>query len=326
MIQMLYPYVIYVGLPLLLVCSWLYWVYHKTPLYLFSSLAPLQRFTPPPRWRTLVLFLTRVGTLVALCCALARFQTPDERSKIPVQGVDIMLVLDASQSMIIFDDPQDRRTRWDVARDEALRFIDKRENDPIGLVLFAGVALSRCPLTLDKGILKEILHETTTATIAVPGTVLSRAILTAANRLKKSTAKNKIMIVLTDGEPTGNDTRPELSIDLAKKLGIKIYTVGIGSERGGWIEDPMYGLVRAQSALNVPLLEKFAHETGGQFFHARNPADMVAIYDTIDTLERTEYETPIYARYKEHFMFFLWLALMLLLIYIVLVSLVWVRL
>ena len=217
MIQMLYPYVIYVGLPLLLVCSWLYWVYHKTPLYLFSSLAPLQRFTPPPRWRTLVLFLTRVGTLVALCCALARFQTPDERSKIPVQGVDIMLVLDASQSMIIFDDPQDRRTRWDVARDEALRFIDKRENDPIGLVLFAGVALSRCPLTLDKGILKEILHETTTATIAVPGTVLSRAILTAANRLKKSTAKNKIMIVLTDGEPTGNDTRPELSIDLAKK-------------------------------------------------------------------------------------------------------------
>ena len=128
-----------------------------------------------------------------------------------------MLVLDASQSMIIFDDPQDRRTRWDVARDEALRFIDKRENDPIGLVLFAGVALSRCPLTLDKGILKEILHETTTATIAVPGTVLSRAILTAANRLKKSTAKNKIMIVLTDGEPTGNDTRPELSIDLAKE-------------------------------------------------------------------------------------------------------------
>ena len=81
----------------------------------------------------------------------------------------------------------------------------------------------------------------------------------------------------------------------------------------------MYGLVRAQSALNVPLLEKFAHETGGQFFHARNPADMVAIYDTIDTLERTEYETPMYARYKEHFMFFLWLALMLLLIYIVLV-------
>lgn len=316
----------YIGLPLVLLCGWLYWVYHKTPVYLFSSLAPLQQFSPPPRWRKLIMFLTRLGSLVALCFALARFQTPDERSKIPVQGVDIMLVLDTSQSMMIFDDPKDRRTRLDVARDEALRFIDKRENDPIGLVIFSGVAVSRCPLTLDKGILKEILHETTTATITAPGTVLSRAILTAANRLKKSTAKNKIMIVLTDGEPTGNDTRPELSIDLAKKLGIKIYTVGIGSEQGGWFDDPMYGMVRVQSVFNVPLLEKFADETSGQFFHARNPADMVAIYDTIDRLERTEYETPIYARYAEHFIFFLWLALLLLVAQIFLASVVWVRL
>ena len=124
--------------------------YPKTPVYLFSSLAPLQQFSPPPRWQKFIMFLTRLGSLVALCFALARFQTPDERSKIPVQGVDIMLVLDTYKSLMIFDDPQDRRTRLDVARDEALRFIDKRENDPIGLVIFSRVSVSRCPLLLIK--------------------------------------------------------------------------------------------------------------------------------------------------------------------------------
>ena len=233
-----------------------------------------------------------------------------------------MLVLDTSESM---NDPEyegSKKTRMDVARDEALKFIEKRDNDPIGLVIFSGVAVSRAPLTLDKQVLKEILLTTGTSTIPAPGTALSRAILTAANRLKKSTAKSRIMIVLTDGVPMG-DIDPHLAIDMAKKLGIKIYTIGIGSEETEWKFHPIYGRIQT---LNIPLLKTIAAETGGQFFLAQNAAEMETVYDTIDALERTDYETPIFARYFEYFMPLLWLACILLLLETILTSLWWVRL
>ena len=326
MIQILSPYFLYAGLPLVALAAFWYWFHYKNPVYRFSSLVPLETLGSAATWYRLVTFLLRLATLASLCFALARFQSPDERSKISVQGVDIMLVLDVSESMNIHDDDPEAPARIDIARAEALKFIDKRDNDPIGLVLFSGAPVSRCPLTLDKGVLKEMLMGTTTSTIAVPGTVLSRAILTAANRLKKSTAKSRIMIVLTDGEPTENDIQPALAIELAKKLGIKIYTIGIGGERAGWVDHPVYGMIQVQSSLNVPLLEKFASETGGQFFLARNADDMASIYNTIDQLERTEHETPLFARYFEYFMPFLWLAFLLLMIEIFLTSVWWVRL
>ena len=324
MMHALYPYVLYLGLPLTALAAYWYWFYYKNPVYFFSSLAPLRAQIAAVHWRRPVLFFTRLALLTALCAALARFQAPDERSKIPVQGVDIMLVLDASESMDIFDDPSDKKTRMDAARQEALKFIDKRENDPIGLVIFAGAAVSRCPLTLDKHMLKQMLNETTTSTIKVPGTALSRAILTAANRLKKSTAQSRIMIVLTDGEPH-NDISPDLAIEMAKKLGIKIYTIGVGADTG-YYNHPLYGTVPVQTGLNIPLLEKFASQTGGKFFLARNAADMEAIYNAIDKLEKTEHEAPIFARYFEYFMPLLWIAFLLLLIEIILATIWWVRL
>ena len=326
MLHSMYPFFLYFGLPALLLAGYWYWFHYKNPVYFFSSLTPLQSLAVSTKWRRIILFLLRLALLTALCFALARLQTPDERSKIPVQGIDIMLVLDSSESMNIYDDESTKKTRMDAARAEALNFIDKRDNDPIGLVIFSGAAVSRCPLTMDKRVLKEILTETTTSTIQAPGTVLSRAILTAANRLKKSTAKSRIMIVLTDGEPTPNDIDPRLAIDMAKKLGIKIYTIGIGAETPGWIDHPFYGSIQVQSVLNIPLLQRFATETGGQFFLARNSSDMKAIYDTINKLERTEHETPIFARYFEYFMPLLWMALLLLMTEIVLTAAVWVRL
>ena len=191
MIQIAYPYFLYVGLPLVAIAAYWYWFYYKHPVYLFSALAPLKSLIKGSSKRKIVPFLLRVATLTALCVSLSRLRAPDERSKIPVEGVDIMLVMDISGSMNIFDDLQDRRPRIDVARAEALKFIDRRENDPIGLVIFSGVAISRCPLTLDKQVLKVLLEETDTSTIEAQGTVLSRAILTAANRLKKSDSKEQ---------------------------------------------------------------------------------------------------------------------------------------
>lgn len=326
MITSVHPYALYVGLPIIALAAIWYWFKYKNPVYVFSSLVPLKALATSTKWRRLCLFLLRLLTLSSLCLAIARFQAPDERSKIPVEGVDIMIVLDTSESMLIQDDEGSKKSRIDAAKEEALKFIDKRDNDPIGLVIFSGAAVSRCPLTLDKRVLKEILQQSDTSTIQAPGTVLSRAILTAANRLKKSTAKSRIMIVLTDGEPTPNDVDPSLAIDMAKKLGIKIYTIGIGSEKPLYVDHPIFGRIPVQATLNVALLERFAHETGGQFFRARNTAEMEQIYDTIDKLERTEHETPIFARYFEYFMPFLWIALLFLCFEIPLTSWVWIRL
>ncbi len=325
-IQSMYPYFLYIGLPLAALIAYWRWYYYKRPVYRYSSLNPLEGQKSLVDRSHAIFFLLRLLALTTLCLALARFRIPDERSKVPVQGVDIMLVLDVSGSMQLFDDLNDPRPRIDVARKEGIKFIQKRENDPIGLVIFGNVAVSRAPLTLDKALLTEILKETSLGIVDPDGTVLARAMVTAANRLKNSTAKSKIMIVLTDGQPSERDIEPEVALELAQKLGIKIYTIGIGSEEGGFMSHPWAGIVRASSALNVPLLEAIAQKTGGHFFQARNPKDVERIYTAIDQLERTEHEAPVFARYFEYFIPLLWLTWLLLLSEILLASMVWLRL
>lgn len=327
-IQCFHPYLMLAGFSVLSFISYWRWYYYKRPVYLYSSLIPFDfLINKNYQWRKFVIFLLQLLSILSLILAISRFRIPDEKTKLPVQGVDIMLVLDVSHSMMCFDDFYDRRKRFEVALEEALEFIKKRENDPIGLVFFGTIAVSRCPLTLDKNMLLKILKETKIGFINPEATALSRAILTGINRLKESKAKSKIMIVLTDGEPTrGLDTDPRLAIDLAKKCNIKIYTVGIGSENGGFITDPNFGDVRVPTPLNVPLLKAFADQTGGQFFRVKKPDDMKRMYETIDILEKTDYETPLYAKYHEYFIYFLLIAFIALFIEIILSSFLWVGL
>lgn len=326
MLRFVYPIVLYIGIPLLgLVALWR-WLYHKKPYYIFSSTQLLHHAqTAATRIYDHLIFLLRTTAVFSLIFALARLQSADQRSQMPVEGVDIMLVLDISDSMRSFDDLKDTRQRIEVAREEALKFIDKRTNDPMGLVLFAHGIVSRCPLTLDKNILQQLMRETTIGLVNPSGTYLSWGIVAAANRLKESHAKSKIMIVLTDGEPSPGDINPEFAIDLVKKLGIKIYTIGIGSESGGFMQHPFFGVTRVPYKLNTELLEKFAQETHGQFFLAQNAQDMERIYTTIDKLERTEHNLQ-YARYTDYFVYFLWLAFLCLCIELFLSCVVWVSL
>jgi len=143
-------------------------------------------------------------------------------------------------------------------------------------VIFAKDAVSRIPLTLDKKIINNLIGSLYIGILDPDGTVLSTAIITAANRLKKSDAKSKIMIVLTDGAPSETDVDPALAIELAQKLGIKIYTVGIGSDDDQLIMHPVLGMI-AKPRINKALLTKIAHQTGGKFFLARNSKDMRTI-------------------------------------------------
>lgn len=322
------PIFIFVLLPIAFCAAiWRYFFYKKVT-YIFSSFIPLQDIKKSSSiWPEKMLFLLRLISILSLIAALARITTPDEKSKIPVKGIDIMLVLDVSDSMNAFDDLKDRRSRISVAKTQALNFIKKRENDPIGLVLFAKGVLTRCPLTLDKNILSKLLQETDIGILNPDGTYLSWAIISAANRLKESDAKSKIMIVLTDGAPSAEDVDPKVAVDLVKKLGIKIYTIGIGSESGGYREHPLFREpFPVGQNLNTSLLKQFAQETGGQFFLAQKPDDMEKIYQIIDQLEKTQYEKPVYSRYFEFFPYFLLISLLAILMYILLSSLVWISL
>jgi Ca-activated chloride channel family protein len=245
-----------------------------------------------------VFYFLRLLILILLALVIAKPQIVDSRSKVPVQGIDIVLVLDVSGSMQFKDYDDDHRSRFDVAKAEAIRFIEKRDHDALGLVLFGKDTVSRCPITFDKQLLKEVVEELKLGVINSDGTMLITGIVTAANRLKHSQSKSKVMIVLTDGEPSEGDMDPSVGIEVAKKLGIKIYTVGIGSEEEHVFMHPVYGIV-ARPKVNKELLTKIASHTGGYYFIARNAGDMRRIYDKIDALEKTDHEVPVFSLYYD---------------------------
>ena len=253
-------------------------------------------------------------------------QLVDIKSKTTLNGIDIVLALDVSGSMALFDDLSDKRTRLEVAKSEALKFVDKRINDAIGIVIFGRYALARCPITLDKSILKTVIGD---LKIGQPSqdmqmaTMLSQGIVTAARRLQSSKAKSKVMVLLTDGAPSPGDLSSEDAISIAKEIGIKIYTVGIGDDQGGYAQDSVFGIQRHQTPLNKPLLKKIAEETGGKFFAAKNPKDLADIYDKIDTLEKNKIESDIYHNYQDYFMPILWIIVTLIFLERLFATFVW---
>lgn len=309
-----YVEVLYFLLPLLFIIVLYRLLWYKTPRYNYPLTEILNQngHLKTTYHKQLFFFLRLVG-LLGLALLIARPQMVDEKSVVNIDGVDIMVTLDVSGSMQLIDDLNDRRNRFQVAKEEAIRFIEKRINDPIGLVIFGQDVLSYCPLTLDKNFLKELVGAMQLGIIDPSGTSLGTGLATSVNRLKTSKAKSKIVILLTDGEPTPSEKIDhDTAIDLAKKFGIKVYTIGIGNEKGCYIKHPIFGLQQVQAqSFNKALLEKIAKQTGGQFFHAHNPKDMRAIYDKIDTLEKTSYETNIFRNYYELFLSFIWIVLLL---------------
>src|SRR5581483_365846 len=155
-----------------------------------------------------IIYGIRLLILCLLALVISKPQLVDVRSKVPIEGIDIVLVLDVSGSMQFQDYKDDVRSRFDVAKAEAVRFIEKRDHDALGVVLFGKDTVSRCPITADKQLLKQIVDELKLGVIDPDGTMLITGIVTAANRLKHSSAKSKVMIVLTDGEPSEGDLDP----------------------------------------------------------------------------------------------------------------------
>ncbi len=287
--------------------------FYKSPIYNYSLLS----FFKKNNWVKFsgykkVLFFLRFMTLSLLLILIARPQWVDSKSKINVEGVDIVLTIDVSGSMQVFDDLKDRRSRIQVAKQEAIRFIEKRIDDPMAIVVFAKDTISLCPLTLDKKILKEVVSNLELGFINPEGTSLGTGLATAVNRLRNSNSKSKIIILLTDGVPTDEKINPEKAIKLANQYDIKVYTIGIGNEQGGFFKHPFAGVQRAGTSLDIELLKKIAKKTGGKFFKANNSTQMRDVYNQIDRLEKTERQTDVFHNYYEAFLSFVWFLLLLL--------------
>ena len=156
--------------------------------------------------------------------------------------------------------------------------------------------------------------------------MLSQAVVAAVRRLQNSDATSKIIVLLTDGAPSQGDIPYEDAIKIAQQIGVKIYTIGVGSQHGGYYRDPLYGVQAAGVTLNKPLLQKMASGTGGRFFEAHNPEDVKKIYDMIDQLEKTTHEVNVYNKYYDYFLPFLWAALFILLLELLLKVFIWFRL
>jgi Ca-activated chloride channel homolog len=308
-------------IPVTLVAAVMMWKLRKGSVYHYSLITSLRAhgLTSSHPYKK-ILGSMRFLFLLALALLSAKPQVVDPHSKVHIEGVDMVLALDVSASMQFND--FDERTRLEVARQEALRFINKRDHDPIGLVLFGKHALSRCPLTLDKRMLHALLSEVKIGIVDADGTVLSRGLLLAVNRLKNSVAKSKIIILLTDGEPSEHDLPIKVALEAAKKFGIKIYTIGIGSQEQQYMMHPLFGYILLPK-VNKELLDLLAHETGGTSFLAKNPDDMRSIYNTIDSLEKTAYETDLFSNYYDIFVPFALILCLLLLSELILATWVW---
>jgi len=251
-------------------------------------------------WLPEALFLLGAAAAVV---ALARPAVHDEQREMTSEGIDILLALDVSGSMRAMDLEPDR---LEAARRVALDFIDGRPNDRVGLVVFAGEAYTQCPLTLDHGVLESLLRQVDSGTMA-DGTAVGAALATGLNRLRGSDAKSKVLILLTDGE-SNRGLDPRTALELAVELGVRVYTIGVGSD--GTAPMPVrtpFGVQtrRVEVRIDEALLREIAEATGGRYFRARDLAELAAVYERIDELETSPVTVTEYRLTEERW--FPWL-------------------
>ncbi len=291
-----------------------YWEFGRKPTaMIFPS---LKFFTSTTKWQLLyrLSFFLRALALIFLSLALARPQTGRSQSKQRSEGIDIMLVADASGSMNALDFIIEgkRQNRLSVVEKAMEDFVQSRVNDRIGLVVFGTYAYALCPLTLDHDVVQQYI-DTMKVAMAGQETAIGDAIGVASNRLKDIPAKSKVMILLTDGESDAGKLDPREAAQAAKAVGIKIYTVGVGSEGMVPIQTP-YGYQQVRLPIDEALLKDIADMTGGRYFRASDTDTLFAIYRTIDSLEKTVVDTDVYYHYDEKYAFLLWPVLVLLLL------------
>lgn len=254
----------------------------------------------------------RALAFVSLVFALARPQLTLKEETIKAEGIDIFLALDLSSSMLAQDFKPDR---LEVSKKVAIEFVGKRQYDRIGLAVFAGEAFTQCPLTTDHRVLVDFI-ENLRCGMLEDGTAIGMGLATAVNRIKDSEAKSKVIILLTDGVNNSGYIKPLTAAEIAKEFGVKVYTIGVGQEGEALTpisrrSDGRYVFGLARVEIDEALMRQIADLTGGRYFRATTARSLEAIYDEIDRLEKTEIEVTTVKRYSEEFFRFVWVAVFL---------------
>ncbi|UPS45730.1 VWA domain-containing protein [Prevotella sp. E15-22] len=265
-------------------------------------------------WKVILMpiqLVLRILAFTFLVIALARPQTHDNMQNESIEGIDIMLAMDVSTSMLaedLRDDSHHIQNRIEAAKNVAAEFISGRPNDNIGLTIFAGEAFTQCPMTIDHASLLSLLQNVRTDIAArgliEDGTAIGMGLANAVSRLKDSKAKSKVVILLTDGSNNRGDLSPMTSAEIAKSLGIRVYTVGVGSN--GTARYPLNVGGRVQYIqmpveIDTQTLTDIAKTTNGQFYRAKNAEELRQIYHEIDKLEKSKIEVQKYSRRYEDY-------------------------
>ncbi len=256
-------------------------------------------------------FVLRMIVLCLLIVALARPQSSSRTHDVTVEGIDMMIALDISGSMIAEDF---KPNRMEAAKNAAIEFIDMRPGDRIGMTVFSGESFTLCPLTTDHGLLKELTRGLTTGMVE-DGTAIGDGLATAINRLRESQAISKVIILLTDGINNTGVIDPLTAAEMAALYDIRVYTIGVGSD--GPVPYPFqtpFGVQyrNVEIPVDEELLQEMADITGGQYFWAQTQGALESIYREIDQMERTKIDVTEYTRMHDEFLILVLLALALL--------------
>lgn len=262
----------------------------------------------PKTWKVYLLhapFLLRVVSFVMIVLVLARPQTTDNWQNTEIEGIDIMMAVDVSTSMLAEDL---KPNRLEAAKQVASEFINGRPNDNIGLTIFAGEAFTQCPLTVDHGVLLNLFHsihgDIAQKGLIEDGTAIGMGLANAISRLKDSKAKSKVIILLTDGSNNRGDISPLTAAEIAKQFGIRVYTIGVGTNGTAPYPMPTYAGVQY---VNIPVeidentLTQIAEATDGNYFRATSNSKLKEVYKEIDKLEKTKLNVKEFSKREEAF-------------------------
>jgi Ca-activated chloride channel family protein len=303
------PWAFILFVPLVLAGLW--WAISqrkRVPTLQFSQIAAFLQVYRGGRSR--IWWLPEVFKLIAIALAivaLARPQQADTRIKRNVEGIDIMIAFDISDSMLIED--MEPENRIESAKLTMENFVKGRVSDRIGLVVFAGESYTRVPLTLDYPLLLNNIASLKTSMNIKMGTAIGLGLANAVARLKDSTAKSRIIIFMTDGENNSGTIDPDTALEIAKGYGIRIYSIGVGRDGQAqlpvYVPDPFGRVVKQyrpiHSTVNEELLTRMANETGGKFWRATSGAALKGAFAAINSLEKSKVETNQFTRYTEMF-------------------------
>lgn len=246
-------------------------------------------------------FVLRIAALSLIIIAIARPRSSTKLDKVQSEGIDIMLTMDVSTSMLARDFTPDRIS---AAKDIAIEFISQRPSDRMGIVVFAGESYTQCPLTTDRATLINLMKEVRT-NLLEDGTAIGNGLATAVARLKDSDAKSRVVILLTDGVNNSGEIAPETAADIAKTYGIRVYAIGVGAN--GEAPYPVMtpwgvDIQKVKVEIDEQLLTNIANETGGRYFRATDNTKLAEIYSEIGKMEKTRTTIDSFPVYKELFL------------------------